>query len=403
MKILVVCQYYSPEPFRIGDLCAELVRRGHEVTVFTGEPNYPEGKLYPGYEKHQRADELIDGVRVHRCRIIPRRSGFLFRLLNYYSYPLSAIRELKRFDRTKGSAFDLVFVNQLSPVMMAQPAIAYHRRHGVPVLMYCLDLWPVSLRAGGVRESSALYRFFRAVSRRIYRSMDRILVTSRLFRDYLSAEFGIPEEKTGYLPQYAEGVFDALPSKTKQGGPFELLFAGNIGAAQSVQTVLAAAERLRDEPVSIRIVGGGTELDSLKKTAEEKQLENVSFYGRRPLAEMPAFYARADAFLVTLRADPALSLTLPGKVQSYMAAGKPILGAIDGETAEVIRAAGCGSCVPAEDAAALAEAIRAFVRDPAKEDMGRRARAYYDEHFRQSVFMDRLENEMLSLIGKGQS
>ena len=122
MKILVVCQYYYPEPFRVKDLCEEMAKRGHEVTVVTGEPNYPEGQIYKGYENHAHADEIINGVKVHRCPIIPRKTGLVFRLLNYFSYPHEANKYIKKLD-----GFDIVFVNQLSPVMMAEPGIKYGR------------------------------------------------------------------------------------------------------------------------------------------------------------------------------------------------------------------------------------------------------------------------------------
>lgn len=401
MKILVICQYYYPEPFRLHDLCEEMVRRGHEVCVVTGEPNYPEGTIYPGYEQHRRADEMIGGVQIHRCPIVPRKSGVFFRMLNYFSFPLSAKRYLKKRYARSAEAFDVVFINQLSPVMMAQPAIAFKKKHHIPLVMYCLDLWPVSLTAGGISKASALYLAFYALSGRIYRAMDRILVTSRMFSGYLENEFSVKAEKIAYLPQYAERLFDDVPQH-EPSGETVFLFAGNIGAVQSIDTILAAAERLKDEPVHIDIVGGGTDLERLERLAAEKKLDNVTFFGRRPVEEMPSFYARADAMLVTLRADEALSMTLPGKVQSYMAAGKPVIGAINGETAKVIADAGCGFCGAAEDAAALAENMLRFAGSDQKVQMGAWARLWYEEHFSQRRFMDELERELLEAAQQGR-
>lgn len=398
MKILVVCQYYAPEPFRVADICEELVRRGHEVLVVTGVPNYPEGTIYPGYEHGQRREEVVNGVRIRRCRTIPRGTGALRRFLNYYSYVFSSCRFVRSAAcaASDGSGFDAVFVNQLSPVMMARAAIAYKKKRRAPVLMYCLDLWPESLIAGGVAKGSWLYRVFRRVSAELYTQMDRILVTSRSFRGYLRDELGVRDEAMGYLPQYAESLFDDLPAPGPDGWT-DLLFAGNIGTAQSVDTILRAAALLRGAPARFHIVGGGVELERLQALAREQALENVCFYGRRPVEEMPAFYARADAMLVTLRADPVLSLTLPGKVQSYMAAGRPILGAIDGEAAAVIRDAACGLCGPAENAEALAENIQKFMAAEDRRTMGRNAREYYDAHFDRTRFMDALEKELTAL------
>lgn len=393
MKILVISQYYDPEPFRIADICQELVKRGHDVTVVTGVPNYPEGVTYPGYEKGKKRHEVLDGVKVHRCFTIPRKTGAIYRLLNYYSYALSASGYVRKLP----GDFDVVFVNQLSPVMMGWAGMAYSKKYGKPLLMYCLDLWPESLTAGGIARGSLLYRIFHRISKKIYTRMDKILVTSRLFTGYLREQFGISEKKLGYLPQYAEALFEALPPVEKEAG-YHFTLAGNLGEVQSVQTVLEAAALLKEDSATIHIVGGGSDLERLQKLAEDMELDNVIFHGRRPLEQMPEFYAEADAMLVTMKADPVLSLTLPGKVQSYMAAGKPIIGAIDGETAAVIEEADCGFCGKAEDACALAENIRKFMACDHKAQLGQNARAYYEKWFDKNLFMDSLEQEMKALL-----
>lgn len=393
-KILVICQYYKPEPFRISDICEEMVRRGHEVQVVTGYPNYPEGILYEGYGKGRHIDEVINGVKVHRCFTVPRETGTVKRLMNYYSYAASSIRYVcsKECVASDGKPFDVVFCNQLSPVMMADAAIAYKKKYKVPVVMYCLDLWPESLIAGGITRESAIYKYFHYVSKKIYRQMDKILITSRMFSDYLSKEFGIRKDKIEYLPQYAEGIFEQIPTR-EEDGVFNFMFAGNIGAVQSVETVIKAARMMEGQPVKFHIVGGGTDLERLQKMSED--LDNVIFYGRRPLEEMPEFYAKADAMLVTLAADPVLSLTLPGKVQSYMAVGKPIIGAIDGETKVIIEDAQCGFCGKADDAEELVTNIKKFIsEDTDRVAMGMNARRFYEENFQERLFMDKLESKL---------
>lgn len=393
-KILVVCQYYKPEPFRISDICEEMARRGHEVQVVTGYPNYPEGVLYEGYGRGKHIDEVINGVKIHRCFTIPRGQGSIKRLLNYYSYVISSVKYVlsSKCKASDGTPFDVVFCNQLSPVMMGEAAIAYKKRHNVPAVMYCLDLWPESLVAGGINRNSEIYKVFHYISKHIYRNMDRILITSRMFSNYLNERFGIDKEKIEYLPQYAEGIFDLLPQK-KETDVFDFMFAGNIGEIQSVDTIVKAAEILKEEPVRFHIVGGGTDIQRLKDMS--KELDHVIFHGRRDVEEMPRFYKMADAMLITLKADEVLSLTLPGKVQSYMAAGKPIIGAIDGETRKVIEEAKCGYCGKAEDAEELAANIKIFMADADKGAKGLNARKYYEEHFEQCRFMDLLEKELM--------
>lgn len=392
-KILVICQYYKPEPFRISDICEEMVRRGHEVQVVTGYPNYPEGILYEGYGKNKHIDEVINGVKVHRCYTVPRQKGSIKRLMNYYSYVVSSTKHVisKECVASDGKSFDIVFCNQLSPVMMAIAAIAYKKKYKIPVVMYCLDLWPESLIAGGITRKSIVYKYFHYVSKKIYRQMDKILITSRMFSGYLEEQFGIPDEKIEYLPQYAEGIFEEIPAR-KEDGKFNFMFAGNIGSIQSVETVIKTAEILKEYPVIFHIVGSGSDLERLQEIG--KKMKNVVFYGRRPIEEMPEFYAKADAMLVTLAADPILSLTLPGKVQSYMAVGKPIIGAIDGEARFVIEDAKCGFCGKSENAEELAENIKKFIKADNKIEMGRNARRYYKENFEEKLFMDKLESKL---------
>lgn len=388
MKILVVCQYYTPEPFRVSDICEELVHRGHDVTVVTGIPNYPMGEIYDEYAEGKRRDEVIGGVKVHRCFEIARKRGKLYRFLNYYSFMLSSTRYVKKLR----DDFDVVFVNQLSPIMMANAGVKYKKKNNVPLVMYCLDLWPESLTLGGIGKKSIFYKFFHKVSGKIYNEADRLFISSKSFSDYFEKEFGITDAV--YLPQYAEKNF--LPDQCRKvpNRHIDLMFAGNVGIAQSVKTIVEAASLTADIPnLRWHIVGDGSETESLKNMAGEA--ENIIFHDRKPSETMPKYYAMADAMLVTMKKDAFLSMTLPGKVQSYMAAGKPILGAADGETSVVIGEAGCGLCSEAENAEALANNVRVFIGIDANS-LGENAWRYYNENFRKSNFIDELERAFKS-------
>ena len=388
MKILVVCQHYFPEPFRLPDICETLVRRGHTVTVVTGTPNYPEGEIYDGYAKGARADEVINGVRVHRCPLIPRKTGTLYRVLNYYSFVLSSEWYLRRCKED----FDVVFVNQLSPVMMAQAGLSWAKRHGKKCVLYCLDQWPESLLAGGIRKDSIVYQIFLKVSQNIYRRADDLLVSSRGFVNYFRQVLKLEDKRIRYMPQYAEDLFDTLPEPAQKKDSVDFMFAGNVGALQSVDTIVEAARLVQNEKkIHIHIVGGGIALEACKKQAEG--LENITFHGRHDIGEMPAFYAMADAMLITMKDDPVLSATLPGKVQTYMAAGKPVVGAIGGETARVVNEdAACGMCCAPEDAKGLADIMLRIAEDDAlRVQFGENARRYYQEYFRKEQFFALLE------------
>ncbi len=389
MKILVVCQHYYPEPFRISDMCEELTRLGHEVTVITGVPNYPMGRIYDGYKKRQNRRQNINGVDVHRCFTIGRRSGILFRVLNYYSFAISSkLHALKMRDN-----FDIVFVNQLSPVMMANAGVAYKKKHGKKLVIYTLDLWPESLAVGGIKAGSLPYKYFHRVSEKIYQSADEILVSSKNFIGYFKEHFGIPDKKLFYMPQYAEDMFSEIAAEKVDKPTVDLMFAGNIGKAQSIDTIVEAARLLTDKKkLRFHIVGDGSELDNTKKLAENYGLDNIIFHGRHPLEEMPVFYRNADALIVTLEKNPIISRVLPGKVQSYMAAGKPLIGAIDGAAKEVIEESGCGFVAEAENAEQLSEMIREFCALSAeqREILGKNGREYYDSYFTKNVFMKTL-------------
>lgn len=388
MKILAVCQHYYPEPFRFTDICEELVKRGHEVTVVTGTPNYPMGKIYEGYGGKKKRDEAINGVKVHRCFEIGRRTGVLFRFLNYYSFAISSKRYIKRMKEK----FDVVLANQLSPVMMIDGAVAYKKKHGVKLVEYVLDLWPESLIVGGVKRGSTLYKHYHKVSKKLYRAADKLLVTSRSFEDYLTQNFGIEQDKLGYLPQYAEDTFSAEACKKARGenDTVDLLFAGNIGKLQSVQTIIKTARLLKDrKDIVFHIVGEGISLPACRKLAEG--LDNVVFYGRLPLEQMPSMYKIADAMLVTMINDDVICSVLPGKVQSYMASGKPIIGSIGGEAKQVIDEAECGFCGEAENERQLKENILAFVNSTDKQTFGLNALQYYKENFTKEAFFQTLE------------
>lgn len=383
MKILVVCQHYYPEPFRISDICESLVKMGNEVTVVTGLPNYPEGEIYPGYKAKECRDEVVNGVKVHRCPIHPRKKGAIHRVWNYFSFSHASKKYIKKLD----DSFDVVFVNQLSPVMMANAGIKYAKRYNKKVVLYCLDLWPASLRAGGI-DKGFVYKWFTKISRKIYTSVDKILVSSETFSKYFYDEFGI--EKTIYLPQYAEDSFTMSDCMKTPNGDIDLMFAGNIGMMQSVETIIKASVLCKDiKNLKWHIVGDGKELENCKKLAKELDAP-VIFYGRRSIDEMPEFYSKADAMLVTLKKDFIISMTLPGKVQSYMAAGKPIIGAIDGEAQRVIKEANCGFCADAEDEEGLEKCVRKFV-DEQSVEYAKNSYEYYNKNFTKTQFMETLQ------------
>lgn len=384
MKILVICQNYYPERFRITDICEELVKMGNDVYVITGFPNYPKGKIFKGYRFGKNREQIVNGVKIHRCFTVPRGRCKIFRVLNYYSFKHSSVRYVKKLKEN----FDVVFVNQLSPVMMASAGVEYKKKFGTKLVLYCLDLWPESLLAGGVKRDSFVYDKYRKISEKIYKSCDKILVSSSGFSEYFKSEFGIND--TEYLPQYAEDVFfDGCFKKTSD-GKINITFAGNVGVMQNVDAIIGAAKITENKGNIVwNIVGDGSELSRLKEKA--KGLTNVVFHGAHPIEEMPKFYAKSDAMLVSLKNGSNMSYTLPGKVQTYMAAGKPIIAMTGGETERVIKEANCGYCVKCGDEQELAEIAMEIANGKDMTKFGNNALNYYREHFSKETFFAQLK------------
>ena len=391
MNILVVCQYYYPEPVRISDICEELVKRGNKVTVITGIPNYPMGEYYEGYSIKSKREEIINGVKVKRCFTIPRKKGIIMRILNYFSFAVSS----SIYCNFLKEDFDVVLVNQLSPVMMACGGIKYKRKHNKKLLLYCLDIWPESLKVGGIKENSVIFQIFHWISKRIYKSCDKILVTTKSFSKYLEEEFNIDDKFISFLPQYAESFFNKNDCMKKKNSNYDFMFAGNMGVTQSLDTIIDAAVILKEHKnIKFHFVGDGIEYTRLKKKVLDLKLNNINFYGRKKVEDMPKFYSMADAMLVTLSGDSAVSSTIPGKVQTYMAAGKPIIGAINGETQVVIDEAKCGFCGKADDSHELADNIIKFINYKNKDKLSYNSFRYNSQYYNKDIFIDSLINEL---------
>lgn len=395
MRILVVYQHYYPEPFRINDTCETLVERGHEVTVLTGLPNYPEGRIFEEYRNRKRRVETIKGVNIIRCFLIERGNNRFQLFLNYISFLMSA--SLKAFC-LKGE-YDVIYAPQTSPILMSVPAIVYKKRYNKKMLLYCMDLWPASLAAGRVKEKSLIYKFFKPISKWIYESADLIFVSSKEFIVYFEKTLKIGNNNIKYLPQYSEEIFEQSMHQADN-DKYNFVFAGNIGEMQSVETIIKAAHELIIHPhVAFHIVGAGSKLNACKKLSDDLKLNNVTFYGRRSVEEMPRFYNMASAMLVTLKDDIVISHTLPGKIQTYMAAGKPIIGSINGEGMRLIKESSCGICCAAEDYKGLAEVILKFCNSNDKKSMASNAKNYYLENFSKNKYINALENALKDLEG----
>jgi glycosyltransferase involved in cell wall biosynthesis len=403
MRLLVVSQYFWPEDFRINDIARELVRRGHGVSVLCGTPNYPTGRVFDGYGWFKRTRESWNGVDIVRVPLVPRGSRSRFRMAaNYLSYAFTA--SLMGPMRCAGK-YDAIFVYQISPATMGIPALVLRFFKAAPIFYWLQDLWPETLIATGAIRNPRLLGLVDLMVRRIYRGSEFILVQSRAFRRHVESR-GVPADRVLYLPNTAEAFYvplrreEAHPALAKVPDGFRVMFAGNLGTVQALPTILAAAELTRHRPdVHWVIVGDGSMREWITTEVRARRLsDTVHLLGRFAPGEMPKLFAGVDGLLVTLCRDPVLALTIPSKVQSYLAVGKPIIAALDGEGAAIIEEAGAGLCAPAEDSKALAAQVLALsaMEPELRSDMGRRGREYFLAQFRADMLVDRLEGWLLN-------
>lgn len=408
VNVLIVTQYFWPEYFRINDLAIDLKARGYKVAVLTGVPNYPEGRFFPGYGFFKKRTEVYNGIRVVRVPLISRGKGGHVRLaLNYFSFMFfAAILAPFRFRREK---FDVIFVYEPSPITVAIPAIVLKKLKKIPIILWILDLWPEGVSAVGAVRSKKVLQCIGSMVRFIYRRCDLILVSSKGFVSSIRS-MGVESDRVGYFPNWAEEFYKPVevgkdaPEYSLLPAGFRVMYAGNIGVSQDPWNILDAAERLKSYPeIHWVILGDGRMFEWFKEEVKTRGLSNnVHVMGRFPVETMSSFFALADVMLTTLKRDPVWSLVIPGRIQSYLACGKPIIAAIDGEGGRLVEETGAGLSCPAEDPDALAKAVLTMYEMPPAElrNMGLNGRSYFVKHFERSMLLNRLENWIGKIINK---
>lgn len=404
MRILIVSQYFWPEAFRINDLAYCLRRRCHEVRVLTGMPNYPSGRFSKGYGIFKKWTDSFEGVSVTRVPLWPRRRGGRLDLsLNYLSFVFSAI--VFGLFRVR-QRYDCLFVFGVSPIISALPAIVMKWFTGTPVVLWVQDLWPQSVSAVGAIRSPFLLKLIELVVRFIYWQSDLILIQSEGFRENVQ-QLTSDHSKIHYLPNWVEEIYVPL-ERTEVRGPaldlpdgFRVMLAGNIGLAQAMDTLVRAAEILKTTPdIKWIILGDGSERARIQKLVVDLGLEsNVFFLGRLPVDMMPHYFAMADVLVVTLKTDPTFAAVIPSRIQSYLACGRPVIAALDGEGQRVVREAGAGLVGPSEDATHLAQNVMTLYRMSPEEraEIGRKGLAYHRQHFDRENLIRDLEQHLNQL------
>lgn len=399
MNVLLVTQYFYPENFKSNDIAFELVKRGHNVTVLTGLPNYPEGKIYSGYSIFKKRKENINGATIIRALLISRGNGSGFRLfLNYFSWAFFA--SVKAFFLSFSYKFDAVIVHEPSPVTQGFPAIVVKWIQKIPIYFWVLDLWPESLVAAGGIKNKLVLGIFTRIVKVLYNNSDKILISSKGFKKSI-LEKGNYSDKLIYYPNWAEDII----SKGNTGYQipelpvgFKIMFAGNIGESQDMEHfMLAALELKKYTDIKFILIGDGRFKTFVEDFIEVNDLkENIYLMGRFPVESMASFFEKADGLLVSLKDELIFNLTVPAKIQAYMSAAKPIVAMINGEGADLIEEAKCGFSAPAGDNKKLAQIILDLYNLNKEErvNMGLMGYKYYAEHFK----MDNCINKLIGIL-----
>lgn len=396
MRILIVTQYFWPENFKINDIALALKERGHEVLILTGKPNYPNGKFSKGYTFFNKRIDFWNGIKIYRSPIIPRGKGKGIQLfVNYISFSIFASIKLL-FIKNK---FDKIFVYEPSPITVGIPGIVAKYKFKAPLYFWAQDLWPESISAAGGIKNKSVIAVLDWLTRFIYKHSKKVLVQSKAFIPYILNQ-NIERDKLVYYPNSTENYYHELSTdqellKTLPKG-IKLMFAGNIGEAQSFDTLLQAASILKKELIDVKwiILGDGRMKDYVNQKIKELNLgDNFFLLGAFPSTEMPKYFSCADALIVSLKKDPIFALTIPSKIQSYLACGKPIITSLDGEGSNIIRESNAGFTGPSEDYAGLVTNVKKFLNLSKEEQkiLGQNGRAYFNIEFEREILVDRLE------------
>lgn len=395
LHILVVSQYFYPETFRINDIAAEWVRRGYQVTVLTGIPNYPSGRFYEGYGFTRRRRERWNGIDIIRIPLTARGSSGIGIVMNYLSFTGSGFI-WKTITKVWA---DLVFTFEVSPMTQGLVGVWYAAKHHVPHYIYVTDLWPENVVCAAGIQNRAVIALIQGMADYIYHRSRRILTCSKSFIEPIRKR-GIARNKIEFWPQYAEDFYhpvkNAAAADMPRDGAFNLVFAGNVGFAQGLEILVQAAEYLQAEDIRVRfhIIGDGRYLKELKrKTAVSGVSGYFNYISRKPAEQIPQYLSLADALLVILSKSEVYSITIPAKLQSCMACGRPILVSADGEVQDIVRDAEAGLTSNAGDAEGFAENIKTMMAltEEQRKTFGDHALAYSARHFNKNRLLDRMD------------
>ena len=397
MKILIVSQYFYPENFRINDLALELKKRGHEITVLTGLPNYPKGEYFEGYDVTKNCDEVWNDIPVYRCKLRPRKTGSVNLIRNYVSFVIEANKKLKKLQNRD---FDLIYVFEVSPITVALPAIKLKKKKNIPIIINIQDLWPENIVAVTGMTNSIIIGLVNKMVNYIYRHCDLILTASPSFVSKIQERIK-DKDKVRYWPQYSTVNKTDEEVSIYNKDYFNIVFTGNIGEAQGIDLAIETAKVLKNKKICWHFVGEGRSKEKLEKLVNEYEInDRVKFHGFHPEKEIPKYLKGADAALLILKPNPVFEMTIPAKLQTYLACGVPILGCVSGEGKRIIEESKAG--IVSEDISVdgLVKVCNQFIELPNDllNEYKERSYCYGKSNFNKNKLISKLEKCMEELV-----
>ncbi len=407
-RILIFTNHFFPESFKVNDVAFYLQQDKYDVTVLTGIPNYPQGRFYKGYGILKRSREIINGVKVIRVPLIPRGSGRGYRLVvNYISYFIFLI--IWSFFIAISKRYNKIIVHHTSPIFLGIPAVLFKKIQRIPLFFWNLDLWPESIIAASSFSNKFVINFLDKIVKWIYRNSDKILISSYGFKNSIISK-GISQEKIVYFPNWAEDVFTSNKSlyevslgENIPSDKLKIMFAGNIGESQDMESILSAILLSHKQQLKIFwiFLGDGRKRKWIESKIKENKLEDYAvFLGLQNLQTMPSFFNKADVMLLSLKDEKIFSITVPAKLQAYMASGKPILAMINGEGSKIIKEAKCGFCCSCGDYTGLIHYVNKYLEMTKDERMeiGLNGFKYYESLFSFDTAMTKLQRIISNII-----
>lgn len=394
-RLLIITQHFWPEQFTINQ-AAKILKAKYNIDVLTCKPNYPSGNFFKGYNFFSKNFQKYNGIHIYRCPVLPRKNSTNLNLLtNYLSFVFFSIIWLFIFFFKR---YDYIFVYQTTPVTTSISGIILSKIKKIPLIIWIQDLWPDTVKATGHVKNKLIYKMISIISNSIYKSSDIIVTQSEGIKKIVEKRF--KNKKIFYLPNVVieNKKNNDFNKENKLKKTINILFTGNTGVAQNLEFILKVAKKILNinkfKKIRFLIVGGGSNLNKLKKIKDDLGLSNVTFYGHIKSNKMQKYFYLGDYFILTIKKKKILLNTIPNKFINYLYMGKPIIGCTNGDISRIINNYQCGFCCKPNSVNIFKKILNKILKIKKKkyDRMSLNSKKYYNDNFTHKIFLKRFNN-----------